>query len=202
MIKLIDILKEINIQKKTKLGSGESTEGEVYDFVLSPDKVIKKYTEVNPEFKYAQYDFMKQYPEFFVKIYEINPRYVVMEKVKVPVEGLKELQHFINKEANINFVRGGEAISNIYARDVISGIHEEVKKNKNDVFQIILEKAKQSNKKNLEELLIKIYNFFSNASKTIPNFNNLWLDIHSENIGENKQGDLKLFDINYDPSMQ
>jgi hypothetical protein len=145
---------------------------------------------------------MKQYPEFFVKIYEVNPKYVVMEKVKVPVEGLKELQHFINKDANINFVRGGEAVSNTYASDVISGIHEEVKKNKNDVFQIILEKAKQSNKKNLEELLIKIYNFFSNASKIIPNFNNLWLDIHSENIGENKQGDLKLFDINYDPSMQ
>ena len=58
----IDQLEELNIQQKTTLGSGDSAEGEAYDLKLSPDKVVKKYTQTHPETKYAQYELMKKYP--------------------------------------------------------------------------------------------------------------------------------------------
>jgi hypothetical protein len=212
MIKLLDILKELeipslpgieeeldelNIKQKTKLGSGDSAEGETYDFKLSPDKVIKKYTLTNPKTKYAQYELMKKYPEFFVKVYKVTPNYVIMEKVKVPVTDLKELQNFINNDLNINFIRGNPE-NNDYAYDVVDAIYNELKTKKNDIFMSILDKTKQKGKFNFYNLLVKIYNFLLKLRAKVPQLNRYWLDVHRGNIGEDKQGNLKLFDIMYD----
>jgi hypothetical protein len=204
MIKLINILNELNIQKKPQLGSGNNVEGEVYDFIKSPDKIVKKYTQVNSEFKYAQYNLMKQYPQFFVKIYKMTDKYIVMEKVKVPIDHLKELQDFIKKEVDLPWVRGKEGIENrlfnSYSSDVVNGIYLELKENQNSVFKKILEKVKEykESKKYLYNLLIRLYNFLLNLKKSIPSIDKYWLDIHHENIGEDKQGNFKLFDIGYD----
>jgi hypothetical protein len=204
MIKLINILNELNIQKKPQLGSGDNVEGEAYDFIKSPDKIIKKYTQVNSEFKYAQYNLMKQYPQFFVKIHKMTDKYIVMEKVKVPIDNLKELQDFIKKEVDLPWVRGKEGIENrlfnSYSSDVVNGIYLELKENQNSVFKKILEKVKEykESKKYLYNLLIRLYNFLLNLKKSIPSIDKYWLDIHDENIGEDKQGNFKLFDIGYD----
>jgi hypothetical protein len=193
----IDQLEELNIQQKTKLGSGDSAEGETYDLKLSPDKVVKKYTLTNPETKYAQYDLMKKYPEFFVKVYKVTPKYVVLEKVKVPISGLEELQQFIKNDLNINFVRGN-ANNNRYAGEVVHAIYSELKDNKNDMFMSILNRVKQKGKTNLAKLLVKIHNFLLNLINKVPEINKYWLDIGADNIGEDKQGNLKLFDIMYE----
>jgi hypothetical protein len=195
-----DQVDELNIQHKTQLGSEDSAEGETYDLKLSPDKVVKKYTQVYPETKYAQYELMNKYPEFFVKIYKVTPQYVIMEKVKVPIEGLKELQQFINKDLNINFVQG-DANNNRYAGDVILATYNELKDNKNVMFMFILSKAKQEGKTNLVKLLMKIYNFLLKLKKTVPQLKKYQLDIHSDNIGEDNQGNLKLFDIMYEDGL-
>jgi len=192
-----DQVDELNIQHKTKLGSEDSAEGETYDLKTSPDKVVKKYTQVRPETKYAQYEFMNKYPELFVKIYKVTPQYIVMEKVKVPIEGLEELQQFINKDLNINFVQG-DANNNRYASDIINATYNELKDNKNEMFMSILSRVKQKNQPSLTKLLIKIYNFLLRLKKQIPQLNKYWLDIHSDNIGEDTQGNLKLFDIMYE----
>ena len=203
MIKLLDILKELNIQKKTQLGSGDNVEGETYDFISSPDKVVKKYTNINPEFKYAQYNFMSKYPEFFVKVYKITPKYVVLEKVKVPIPGLKELQRFVNTEANINWKKGtgsdpDTASRNVYATDIISGMYKEVKTRKNKVFSEILNKAEELNNFDIQNLLVKIWNFLNKLEKKVPGVEKFWFDIQKGNIGEDVNGKLKLFDIGYE----
>ena len=197
MIKFLDIL-EINIQKKTKLGDEESAEGETYDLKFAPDKVIKKYTITNPKTKKDQYELMSKYPEFFVKIYDYSPKYVIMEKVQTPVPGLKELQDFTKNEAGIEWVRGGNSLMNVYSQDIVSGIDIELKKDKSDVYNRILKEAKQLKKTDLILLLTKIYNFLDKLYKTLPKLKSYNLDIHRKNIGLDKQGNLKLFDIMYD----
>ena len=203
MIKLIDLLNEINIRQKTQLGSGDNVEGEVYPSELSPDKVIKKYTQVNPETKYAQYELMKKYPKFFVEVFKVTPQYVVLEKVKTPIPGLKELQSYINNELGIKFVRGGEILQNVYANDLVMGLSNELSSGNPNFFNSILKQVKEAGKTDYYNLLTKLYIFFKNFKKEVPEgfMDNQYLDIHSDNIGINKQGKLKLFDINYtDPN--
>jgi len=203
MIKLSDILKEINIRQKTQLGSGDNVEGEVYPFELSPDKVIKKYTQTNPEIKYAQYELMKKYPKFFVEVFKVTPQYVVLEKVKTPIPGLKELQRYINNELGIKFVRGGEVLQNVYANDLVIGLFNELSSGNLSFFNFILKQVKEAGKTDYYNLLTKLYIFLKNFKKEVPEgfMDDQYLDIHSDNIGINKQGKLKLFDINYtDPN--
>lgn len=203
MIKLIDLLNEINIRQKTQLGSGDNVEGEIYPSELSPDKVIKKYTQINPETKYAQYELMKKYPKFFVKVFKVTPQYVVLEKVKTPIPGLKELQSYINNELGIKFVRGGEILQNVYANDLVMGLFDELSSGNLIFFNSILKQVKEAGKTDYYNLLTKLYTFFKNFKKEVPEgfTDNQYLDIHSDNIGIDKQGKLKLFDINYtDPN--
>ena len=199
MIKLLDILREINIQRKTKLGDKESAEGETYNLKFAPDKVIKKYTITDPKTKEDQYELMGKYPEFFVKIYDYNPKYVIMEKVQTPIPGLKELQDFTKNEADIKWVKGGNNITNAYSSNVIGGINKELKQNQDgEIYNHILEKAKQLKRTDLVILLNKIHNFLNKLYKTLPELKSHHLDIHGGNIGIDKQGNLKLFDIMYD----
>ena len=197
MIKLLDLL-ELNIQKKTQLGAGNSVEGETYDIKSHSDKVVKVYINSNYNEKKDQYELMSKYPEFFVKIYKFTPKYVVMEKVKTPIPEVKELQNFINNEVGIKWVKGGDPTSNMYSHDIIGGINKELKKDKNAVYTHILKKAKQLKKTDLVLQLTKIYNFFNNLYKTLPKLKSYDLDIHNDNIGLDKQKNLKLFDIMYD----
>lgn len=203
MIKLIDLLNEINIRQKTQLGSGDNVEGEIYPSELSPDKVIKKYTQTNPETKYAQYELMKKYPKFFVEVFKVTPQYVVLEKVKTPIPGLKELQSYINNELGIKFVRGGKILQNVYANDLVMGLFDELSSGNLIFFNSILKQVKEAGKTDYYNLLTKLYTFFKNFKKEVPEgfMDNQYLDIHSDNIGIDKQGKLKLFDINYtDPN--
>jgi hypothetical protein len=199
MIKLLDILREINIQRKTKLGDKESAEGETYNLKFAPDKVIKKYTITDPKTKEDQYELMGKYPEFFVKIYDYNSKYVIMEKVQTPIPGLKELQDFTKNEADIKWVKGGNNITNVYSSNVIGGINKELKQNQDgEIYNHILEKAKQLKRTDLVILLNKIHNFLNKLYKTLPELKSHPLDIHGGNIGIDKQGNLKLFDLMYD----
>ena len=87
---------------------------------------------------------------------------------------------------------------NIYSQDIVSGIDIELKKDKSDVYNRILKEAKQLKKTDLILLLTKIYNFLDKLYKTLPKLKSYDLDIHRKNIGLDKQGNLKLFDIMYD----
>jgi hypothetical protein len=62
----------------------------------------------------------------------------------------------------------------------------------------ILKKIKELGQKDLEVLLLNIFNFINGFYKTLPDLNSYSLDIHSNNLGVDKQGNLKLFDIGYD----
>jgi hypothetical protein len=209
MIKLINILKELNIQQKQPIGKGD--EGEVYDLQTSSDKIVKIYTSeyINPKDKETQYKIMSENPKFFVKIYKYTPKYVIMEKIKTPVPNIDKLQKFINDEVGINFVRGGKypqdtsasALHNVYSQDVVSGIYKEIKDrkiNESSLYMFILKKIKELGQKDLEVLLLNIFNFINGFYKTLLDLNSYSLDIHRNNLGVDKQGNLKLFDIGYD----
>ena len=197
MIKLLDLL-ELDIQKKTQLGVGDSAEGETYNLKSHPDKVVKVYINSNYDEKKDQYKLMSKYPDFFVKIYKFTPKYVVMEKVKTPIPEIKNLQDFVNNEVGIKQVKGGDPVVNRYSYDVIAGINQELKKNKNTIYTHILKKAKQLKRTDLVLQLTKIHDFFDKLYKTLPELKTYDLDIHNNNTGLDKQGNIKLFDIMYD----
>ena len=77
MIKLMDILKELNIQPKPQLGKGDTFTA--YPSKTYPDRVIK--TASSPQDVEAHADMFKEYPEIFPKVYEVTDKYLVIEKL-------------------------------------------------------------------------------------------------------------------------
>jgi hypothetical protein len=76
MIKLIDILKELNIQTKPELGSGLSFV--TYPSKIDPSKVIKTTIYDEPEkLQDHAYIFIK-YPKYFPEVYKATDKYLVI----------------------------------------------------------------------------------------------------------------------------
>ena len=79
MIKLVDILKEIQTQPKKRIGHGN--QGNVYN--VGKNKIVKKST--NPK-GFSQdeieiYNLFNQHPDVFPHIYKLTKDYVIMDKL-------------------------------------------------------------------------------------------------------------------------
>ena len=83
MIKLENILKELSIQAKPKLGAGE--EHDVYPFNKQPNYVIKQpktpYSDNEKYSIYQKFELFNKFPELFARVKKLNDRYVVIEKL-------------------------------------------------------------------------------------------------------------------------
>ena len=79
MIKLTDILKELNIQRKSKLGTG--SEFTAYPSTLQPDKVIKVLNDEDEGNFEEHYYLFNKYPEYFPIVYKKTDKYMILEKL-------------------------------------------------------------------------------------------------------------------------
>ena len=102
MIKLVNLLKEINIQKKTPIGSGY--EQEVYSYVKDPNYVLKKwYNKDNTEGSISRFISMyEKYPKYLAKSFKLkdNHDYYFQEKVdndRFKQDVIDEFNVFIKK---------------------------------------------------------------------------------------------------------
>ena len=105
MIKLIDILNELNIQSKTPIGSGY--EQDVYPYMKDPNYVIKKWfnkdtTEGTIDRFISMY---KKYPKYLAKSFKLkdNHDYYLQEKVdndRFKQDIIDEFNTFIKKLYN------------------------------------------------------------------------------------------------------
>jgi hypothetical protein len=105
MIKLLNILKELNIQKKASIGSGY--EQDVYPYLKDPNYVIKKwYNKDNTEGSIDRFISMyKKYPKYIAKSFKLKDDhdYYFQEKVdngKFKQDIIDEFNIFIKKLYN------------------------------------------------------------------------------------------------------
>ena len=207
MIKLTDILKELNIQPKPKLGSG--TEASVYDFATQPDKVIKYHP--GDMFGMADrswdevIDIMEKNPNIFVKLYKADPKrkYLVIEKVdaKRVVNEIEQITKILINEDNKNkelfFAKYYDyrppTFQEIYNThgiiDVINIVRIGILKNNTDDIKLMLNILKPYS--NLLNSFKKWVEFIRLVNSKIG----LILDFSFENIGYDKQENLKMFDF-------
>jgi hypothetical protein len=215
MIKLIDLLNEISIRKKQELGSG--TESTVYDFETQPDKVITSHrypTWGNAEKSWDdRMAIMIENPDIFVKVYKYNEEkgYLVIEKVDA-----KRLVRE-NEEMNKIFEDNPEYYNNrsFFVGDTWYGDRLE---DKDKTFWPIIQKSGIIDFINITRWGIMegndqdvkfIMSVFKKESSHLYNVYKKWIDFINlvnskiglgfdfsfENLGYDKQGNLKLFDF-------
>tara|TARA_R110000737_G_C14432935_1_gene459998 strand:+ start:61 stop:768 length:708 start_codon:yes stop_codon:yes gene_type:complete len=96
MIKLINLLKELDIQSKPEQGAGNSHT--VYTSKNYPDRVIKiPNSQRQKEVLDLHIKMFRKYPKFFPKVYKFIPgKYMVIEKLNQ-----KPIRDYIEKTTNL-----------------------------------------------------------------------------------------------------
>jgi hypothetical protein len=178
MIKLIDILKEIQIRPKKRIGSGEH--GNVYN--VGKNKIVKNST--NPK-GFSQdeieiYSIFNQHLDIFPHIYKLAKDYVIMDRLDSPGKELMDIYNFLD---NINIWRDEDFLTNIY---------DEVRSNNLKTTQQILQKVKELGKMDIYNTLKKCLYFCIELKKL---FQNKRIDVHLGNVGVGNDGKIKIFDV-------
>ena len=191
MIKLIDILKELNIQAKTPIGQGG--EQTVYPFKIKSGFVIKKLTGENEYF--SKEDWIKiietsqKYPEVFAKIDKVNfdKGYIVQEKLdeKSLTKDGTELYNYL-KSNNILYRDNRD-------KDAYSGL---------DIITILYMDPDRmdmlNNTKWENTLKPKLERFYDKLNQVGHGIDDDFLgDLRLTNVGYDKNGEIKILDFNF-----
>lgn len=186
MIKFIPEMNEANYMEKV----GEGGEHVIYtiddDFLLKTPIKDRDDESLNPEKHFDNYiKFMQQYPEIFVDIKKLDKRRASVQKVDIEAakEEIKDLYNLITtipKFKNDTIKIGGirMTIDNLYNI-------------RTPDMQELLEKLNNFGKFNKNQLVLKWVRFIVKLQKT---FKNKTLDLHTDNIGLDKEGNVKLVD--------
>jgi hypothetical protein len=191
MIKLTNILKELNIQSKTSIGKG--SEQTTYPFKSKPGYVIKKFTS---DYKYyTKEDWIKvietarQYPEIFAKIGKVDfdKGYFVQEKLdekSLTKDGI-ELYNYL-KDNNILY-RNNQDKSNYSGLDIIGILYMEP------------DRISMLNNTPWEKILKpKFERLFNKLNQSGYSIGDNYLgDIRLTNIGYDEKGEIKILDFNF-----
>jgi hypothetical protein len=173
-----NILKELQTHTKKKIGSGEH--GEVYN--IGKNKIVKKSNKQNgftPE-EIKNYNLFNQYPELFPHVYKLTKDYIIMDKLDSPGKSLMDVYNFLD---NINVWRDEDFMTNLY---------KDVQNNDLKTFNQILQKSKDLNKNEIYNTLKKCLKFCFELNKI---FKNNFIDLHTNNIGVDFNGNIKIFDL-------
>lgn len=192
MIKLIDILKELNIQSKDSLGQGG--EHIVYPSKIKPGFVIKKFTRYDNEFFTKDnwkevIDTAKQHPDIFAQIdkVDINKGYFVQEKLdeKSLTNDLGGLDKYV-REKNILY-RTPTDKTNYAGLDILTILYMEP------------DRVDMLDNTPYETLKPKLKNFFDKLENAGFGINDNFLgDLRITNVGYDKAGEIKILDFNFD----
>ena len=192
MIKLIDILKELNIQSKAPIGQGG--EQTVYPSKIKPGFVIKKLTG---EYEYfTKEDWKKiiqtaqQHPEVFAQIDKVDfdKGYFVQEKLdekSLTKDGNKLYKYL--KDNNILY-RDEQDKSDYSGLDIIT------------ILYMDLDRIDMLDNTPWEDTLKpKLERFFDKLNKTGHGIDDNYLgDLRLTNVGYDKNGEIKILDFNFD----
>ena len=192
MIKLINLLYEVNELPPIgeKIGSGGSSTA--YAHPTDPDKIVKIYSGKYVEDFTRRVEFFKKYPKYFPKVYEYGDRYVIEDKLDN--KPIKQLNATLNSLANK--LLGDD---NPFTPDFLGYISrfdpniEDV--DEYDDYKYVVKKNPQIYKK-----VSSLYNLYKNVQNLVDKQPKMahadgTIDFHSENIGVDNQGNFKLFDI-------
>ncbi len=128
-MKLIDILKEIEIKNKKIIGTG--FEGNVYN--VGKDKIAKysNYTDGFDSEDIEQYNMFNKHPDLFPHIYKLTKHYVIMDRLDVHSKSISDVYDFLD---DVDIWRD---------EDFIAEIFSSVKENDLETLNQILQKAKE-----------------------------------------------------------
>ena len=188
MIKLIDILKEIQIQPKKKIGYGD--QGNVYN--VGKNKVVKKSTNSKgfSQDEIEIYNLFNQHPNIFPHIYKLTKDYVVIDKLDSPGDSLGDIYDFLDDidPSSGNSMPWRE-------EDFLQNIYKSLYNNNLETFNQILQKAKELNRMDIYDTLKKCLDF---CIKLKELFQNKRIDVHLGNVGIDNDGKIKIFDASFD----
>ena len=191
MIKLIDLLKELNIQSKSPIGQGG--EHTVYSSKTKPGFVIKKLTGENEY--YTKEDWAEivktaqQHPEVFAQIDKVDfdKGYFVQEKLdeKSLTKDGNELHKYL-KDNNILY-RNDQDKSDYSSLDIITILY--MTPDRIDM----LDDTPWEN-----TLKPKLERFFDKLNEAGHGIDDNFLgDLRLTNIGYDKNGEIKILDFNF-----
>jgi len=194
MIKLMNILNELNIQPKIPIGKGG--EQIAYPFKTKPEYIIKKFTS-DPEFKYfTKEDWIEiiktaqQHPEIFAKIDKVdfNKGYFVQEKLdeKSLTKDSIELYNYL-KDNNILY-RNNQDKSDYSGLDIVT------------ILYMAPDRIDMLNNTPWEKTLKpKFERLFNKLNQAGYGINDNYLgDLRLTNVGYDKEGEIKILDFNFD----
>ena len=174
MIKLIDILKELNIQTKSELGSGLSFVA--YPSKIDPSKVIKTTIYDEPEkLQDHIYMFMK-YPKYFPKVYKATDKYLVIEK--------------LNTKPIIEYYNKLKSLTSLLNPFKLIPFYNPKKFDPDNPLDVVIKQHPE-----LLEMTLKLKKLYKDVDKILEKEGYNELDFHSENIGIDDKGNFKMLDF-------
>lgn len=188
MIKLIDILKELNTQPKEPIGRGG--EHIVFPFKLKPGFVIKKFTgniQITTKDWKQIIEFSQQHPEIFAIVDKVDfdKKYLVQEKLdeKTLTKDLKELDKYINDN---NLLPDDEAalVYGNFGYDILTILYLEP-----DWIDIL------NNTPYEKTLKPKLEDFLQRLNKA--DLADSLSDIRISNVGYDRTGKIKILDFRF-----
>jgi len=191
MIKLVDILKEIQIQPKKRIGSGEH--GNVYN--VGKNKIVKKSTNLKgfSQDEIEIYNLFNRHPDMFPHIYKLTKDYVIMDKLDSPGKELMDVYNFLD---DVDPSPENKWKSMPWSEeDFLQNIYKSLHDNNLETFNQILQKAKESNRMDVYNTLKKCLDF---CIKLKELFQNKRIDVHLGNVGIGNDGKIKIFDASFD----
>ena len=192
MIKLVDILKELNIQSKTPIGQGG--EQTAYPSKIKPGFVIKKLTGENEYFTKEDWEEIiqtaQQHPEVFAQVDKVNfdKGYFVQEKLdeKSLTKDGNELYKYL-KDNNILY-RNENNKSDYSGLDIITILYMDP-----DRIDMLDDTPWENT------LKPKLESFFNKLNQAGYGIDDNYLgDLRLTNVGYDKNGEIKILDFNFD----
>ena len=187
MIKLVDLLKEIQTRPKTRIGTG--MQGDVYG--VGKDKVVKKTSNTDgfDEGEIRDYNLFNEHPDIFPRIYKLTKHYVVMDKLDSPGKPIMNAYNFLD---DVNPLSPKYLDSMPWREeDFLQKIYRSLYNNNLEIFNSILQKAKKLNRMDIYDTLKKCLDF---CIKLKELFQNKRIDVHLGNVGVDNDGKIKIFD--------
>ena len=216
MIKLIDLLKEINIQKKKSLGSGG--EQSAYPYLKDPNYVIKTFNNKSDQSVLNRYEInhylkiLEQYPEYIANIIipGENSKYYFQEKVDVKKaqEDIWDVVIEVTKKAALDLEKKyktpNDAYNNLNIGEIFLNAKswEDIKNinNIDDFFDISYGEGIPMN----DLFSSYVYNNYSKNIPLVQKLKPVWGigstitqfgSFHEDNLGYDKNGNFKIIDI-------
>ena len=217
MIKLVDLLKEIQTRPKPELGRGE--QGSVYP--LGKDKVVKQtnFTDGITKNELEDYKTFNQHPDIFPHVYKLTSHYVITDKLDTSLKEFKDPKFWLflcengwwDKEPESQWWEY-DSKTGLYnwtdrykpyidyddikiVEDPFTKTFKCVVNNNLKPFNYVLQKAKEQGEIQYVNTLKEILDFCTKINKV---FKGEWRDVHIGNIGRDKNNKLKIFDVTSD----